>query len=126
MIETLKINPDGTCGPIGLNGGSFFKFMSWLYYSVKKIVEMLILKYFTKSELLQLNTANIFSVLFYNSEIWHSPTLKTELKKKLNSISAAAIKTCMFYPDRMLSFRNTHKINNRAMLESVMTYQLAL
>ena len=87
---------------------------------------MLILKYFTKSELLQLNTANIFSVLFYNSEIWHSPTLKTELKKKLNSISAAAIKTCMFYPDRMLSFRNTHKINNRAMPDSVMTYKMAL
>ena len=51
--------------------------------------------YFTKSELLQLISANVFSVLYYNSEIWQ-PSLKIELKNKLTSISARAIKTCMY------------------------------
>ena len=69
---------------------------------------------------------NVPSLLYYNSKIWHIPNLKTVLKKKLTSISAKAIKTCMFYPDRMISFENTHKMNNRALPESVMTYKMAL
>ena len=77
-------------------------------------------------ELLQLITANVFSVLYYNSEIWHIPSLKNDLKKKLTSISAKAIKTCMYYPDNMISFENIHKMNNRAMPEAFMTYKLAI
>ena len=86
----------------------------------------LIKKYFTKSELLHLITANVCLVLYYNSEIWHIPSLKIELKKKLTSISAKAIKTCMYYPDRMISFEKIHKMNNRAMPDSLMTYKTAL
>ena len=86
----------------------------------------LIKRFFTKLELLQLITANVFSVLYYNSEIWHIPTLKNELKKKLTSISAKAIKTCMYYPDNMISYENIHKMNNRAMPESFMTYKIAI
>ena len=77
-------------------------------------------------ELLQLITANVLSVLYYNSEIWHIPSLKNELKKKLTSISAKAIKTCMYYPDNMISFENIHKMNNRAMPEAFMTYKIAI
>ena len=77
-------------------------------------------KFFTKTELLQLVTANVFSVLYYNSEIWHLPNLKTELKKKLISISARPIKVCMYYPDNMISFENLHKMNKRAMPETFM------
>ena len=86
----------------------------------------LIKKYFTKLELLQLITANVFSVLYYNFEIWHIPSLKTELKKKLTSISAKAIKTCMYYPDNMISFENIHRMNNRAMPDSIMSYKTAI
>ena len=86
----------------------------------------LIKKFFTKLELLQLVTANVFSVLYYNSEIWHIPSLKNELKKKMTSISAKAIKTCMYYPDRMISYENTHKMNNRAMPEAFMSYKTAI
>ena len=81
----------------------------------------LIKKFFTKLELLQFITANVYSVLFYNSEIWHIPSLKNELKKKLTSLSAKAIKTCMYYPDRMISHTNLHKMNNRAMPEAFMS-----
>ena len=86
----------------------------------------LIKRFFTKLELLQLITANVLSVLYYNSEIWHIPSLKNELKKKLTSISAKAIKTCMYYPDNMISFENIHKMNNRAMPEAFMTYKIAI
>ena len=46
--------------------------------------------------------------------------------KKLTSISAKAIKTCMYYPDSMISFENIHKMNNRAMPEAFMSYKLAI
>ena len=51
------------------------------------------IKNFTKKELLQLITSNDLSILY--SEIWHLQNLKPELKQKLVSISACAIKTCM-------------------------------
>ena len=86
----------------------------------------LINNFFTKLELLQLVTANVFSVLYYNSKIWHIPSLKNKLKKKMTSISAKAIKTCMYYPDRMISYENTHKMNNRAMPEAFMSYKTAI
>ena len=86
----------------------------------------IIKKFFTKKELLQLITSNVLSVLYYNSEIWHIPTLKTELKQKLVSVSARAIKTCMYHPDSMISFENIHKMNNRAMPNAIMQYKCAI
>ena len=86
----------------------------------------IIKKYFTKKELLQLITSNVLSILYYNSEIWHIPSLKANLKQKLISVSARAIKSCMFHPDRMLSFENIHKINNRAMPNAIMHYKSAI
>ena len=32
----------------------------------------------------------------------------------------------MYYPDRMISFENIHKMNNRAMPDSLMTYKTAI
>ena len=40
-------------------------------------------KYFNTTELLQLITSNFYSILYYNSEIWHLPSLKGNLKGKL-------------------------------------------
>ena len=54
------------------------------------------------------------------------PSLKTELKKKLLSISARALKVTIYYPDSMISFENIHKMNNRAMPEAFMTYKSAI
>ena len=44
----------------------------------------------------------------------------------MTNISAKAIKTCMYYPDRMISFENIHRINNRAMPDSFMSYKTAI
>ena len=74
----------------------------------------LIKYYFTNSEILQLLTLNFYSVLFYNSEIWNIPYLKTDLKRRLLSASANALKVCTpTYHDRM-SYIDLDKINNRA------------
>ena len=54
----------------------------------------LIKNYFTSSELLQLVTSNFFSVLYYNSEVWHHKTLNQSMKSKLLSTSAKALKLC--------------------------------
>ena len=81
---------------------------------------------FTKSELLQLITANVFSLLNYDSEIWQIPNLKNDLKKKLTSVSKTANKYCMFYHDRTISHVNIHKMNNSSMPESLMSYKMTL
>ena len=86
----------------------------------------IIKKYFIKKELLQLITSNVLSILYYNSEIWHLPSLKADLKQKLISVSARAIKSCMFHPDRMTSYENIHKLNNRAMPNAIMLYKSAI
>ena len=40
--------------------------------------------YFSNKELLQILTSNFFSVLYYNSEIWHLPSLNVNLKQFLS------------------------------------------
>ena len=95
--------------------------------AIKSINAISLIKiFFTKSELLQLVTSNVYSLLYYNSEIWHLPGLKIELKKKLLSISARALKITTYYPDNMISFENIHKMNNRALPEALMTYKTAI
>ena len=86
----------------------------------------LIKRYFNRTELLQLITSNVYSLLYYNSEIWHLPNLKNTLKQKLLSVSAKAIKSCMYYPDPMISFVNVHSMNRRALPKSIMLYKLAI
>ena len=47
----------------------------------------LIKPYFAAIELKQIITANFNSILYYNSNIWHLPTLALKLKQKLLSAS---------------------------------------
>ena len=57
--------------------------------SIKALNAIRIIKrFFTKKELLSLVTSNFYSILYYNSEIWHLPTLKTTLKQSLLRTSA--------------------------------------
>ena len=50
--------------------------------------------YFTPKELSQIITSTFYSILYYNSEIWNIPSLKAQLKQKLLSASASALKLC--------------------------------
>ena len=86
----------------------------------------LIRKFFTTKELLQLVTSNFFSILYYNSEIWHLPTLKQNLKKKLMSLSANALKLCINFDTRMVSYDKIHEMTRRATPEKYLLYRHAL
>ena len=87
----------------------------------------LIRNYFNQEELLKLITSNVYSILFYNSEVWHLPTLKQSLKNTLLSASAKALKLCAKSVDLwMLSFTHLHEMAGRATPNQMMDYKLAL
>ena len=86
----------------------------------------LIKHFFTNKELLQVVTANFYSVLFYGSEIWNIPLLKVILKQKLLSASANALKTCTKLNCDFLSFEELHRMNARATPKSFMIYKHAI
>ena len=74
----------------------------------------LIRKYFNTQELLQLLTCNVFSILYYNSEVWHMPSINQCLQRKLLTFSSQAIKMALHYPRDLISNINLHKIAKRA------------
>ena len=74
----------------------------------------IIKKYFTLSEIKTLLTSNFFSILYYNSDIWHLPTLSPKLKQLLLSASANALKLCLPMQDPMTSFATIHTLAGRA------------
>ena len=86
----------------------------------------LIRRYFTTKELLGLITSNFYSVLYYNSEIWHGPSIKPQLKQLLLSASGKALNACMFKPDASLSFIRLHEINKRATPNRFMIFKHAI
>ena len=86
----------------------------------------LIKKYFNQHEILQLLTANFYLILFYNSEIWHLPKLKTDLKQHLLSASAKALKLSKPNPDPFESFVNIHKSCKRALPKQLPEYKHAI
>ena len=86
----------------------------------------LISKFFNTKELLQLITSNYYSILYYNSEIWHLPSLKRNLKQILLSSSAKAIKICAKSDTSDISFVNIHNLYRRATPENYLLYKHAL
>ena len=85
----------------------------------------LIRKHFTKKEILQLITSNYYSILYYNSEIWHIPSLSYQSKRYMLSASATPLKLCTKY-DENVSFATLHNIHNRATPEKMIKYKMAL
>ena len=87
----------------------------------------LIKNYNLTDELLTLVTSNFYSVLYYNSEVWHLKTLHQSMKNKLLSISSKALKLCTKKPDMwMLSFNSLHEMVGRATPDKIFDYKLAL
>jgi hypothetical protein len=66
-------------------------------------------------------------VLFYSSEIWHSPDLKRNLKHLLFAASSnACLKICLNYPSSDIYYNQLHVLTNRATPEMYSYYKLAL
>ena len=87
---------------------------------------MLIRKFFNKQELNTLLTSNFFSVLYYNSDVWHIPSLNPRLKQQILSASARALKLCTSNYNLTMSFIQIHTLNNRATPNQLMLYKHAL
>ena len=77
-------------------------------------------------ELKNLLTSNYYSVLYYNSEIWHIPSLSPNLKQKLLSASASALKSISKIFTSDISFERLHTINQRGTPEQMLKYKLSL
>ena len=86
----------------------------------------LIKKHFNKEELRQLLTANYYSILYYNAEVWLIPSLNQQLKKHLLSASSAALRLIESSWDDRVSFRDLHLRNKRATPMQMMTYKHSL
>jgi hypothetical protein len=82
-------------------------------------------KYFNTKELLQLITSNFYSILFYNSEIWHSSYLNDNLKHKLFVTLSNALKLSLHYPEQSFSFKDLHKITSKATPNMIINYKCA-
>ena len=86
----------------------------------------IIKKYFTPSEIKTLLTANYYSILYYNSEIWHLPNLSPYLRNLLLSKSANALKLCTPTYNLSMSHLKLHEINQRATPENYCLYKHAI
>ena len=81
----------------------------------------LIKNYFTSEQLITLITSNFYSILFYNSEVWHLPTFKTiDEEPKALKLCAKSTNTWM------LSYKNLHEMAGRAPPDKIMNCKLAL
>ena len=86
----------------------------------------IIRKLFSKAQLLTIITSNFYSILYYNAEIWHLPSLSPNLKQKMLSVSSAPLKICTKNYNDMISFKTLHLMNNRALPSQITTYKHAL
>lgn len=86
----------------------------------------LIRKYFSSKELIQIVTSNYYSILFYNSEVWHLPGLNAKLKHDLFVASAIALKMALHYPDNNPSYSDLHRLAKRATPEMYCKYKCAI
>ena len=86
----------------------------------------LLKRYFLPHEMKLLLTSNYFSSLYYNSEIWLSPLLKSDSKQLLLSASANALRSCMPLKNRFISFEDIHKNFGQPTPMSIGLYKLSL
>ena len=130
---TLQINNSRVTSTPQINvlGVIFDSKMQWneqVSKTIKKankalLAIKLIKKHFTYPEIKTLLTTNFYSILYYNSEIWHTPTLKPYLKNLLLSTSARALQICTPNYTPMMSFKDLHSINLRATPVQFMFYK---
>ena len=81
----------------------------------------IISKYFTQKEMVKLVTAFFYSKLYYNSQVWLIPSLKQDLKNKLNSVSGRALRIC-HQNKNITSIKTLHKDTNRATVKMWLDY----
>ena len=131
MFNNVTVKSKKSINVLGVTFDSKMQWSDQVCNAIKKAKKaqhaiMLLKNYFNKVELNQLLTSNFFSVLFYNSDIWHIPCLSPILKRQLLAASASALKICTPSYNYLMSYKNLHYINKRAMPEQMMRYKHAI
>ena len=126
-----QIKSKNTINVLGVVFDSKLQWTAQVCNSIKKSNRALcainlIKKFFTTDELSTLLTANYFSILYYNSEIWHIPSLNPNSKQLLLAASAKALRLCIKYQSNFLSYIDTHKITKRATPNQILLYKHAI
>ena len=118
-IEGVTVTTKKTINVLGVIFDTKLQWSDHVNHAIKRANSALnairlIKKYLKKDQILGLLTSNYYSILFYNSEIWHIPSLKPQIKQLLLSASANSLKVSMVSPDPAISFINLHKNCERA------------
>ena len=66
-----------------------------------------------------------YSILYYNCEIWLTPDINSTLKQSLLSVSALALRSCL-YTNSELSFVNLHIQCQKCTPKQIMLYKVAI
>ena len=130
-VEGVQIISKSTINVLGVLFDSKLQWSSHVDKAVLKANKALnaikiLRKYFNTNELIMLITSNFYSILYYNSEVWHMPNLNQQSKHLLFVSSANALKVCLHYPSYLYSYHELHKMTGRATPEMMCNYKLAL
>ena len=130
-IKNVEIETKKQMNVLGITFDSKLQWHNQIQNSIQKSKRALgainiIRNFFSKEQLLTIITSNFYSILYYNSEVWHLPTLSPNLKQKLLSASSAPLKICTKNYNNMISFEALHLINNRALPNQITFYKHAL
>jgi hypothetical protein len=130
-INNINITSTPQINVLGITFDSKMQWSEQVANTIKKankslIAIKLISRYFHTHEITNLITSNFYSVLYYNSEIWHLPKLAPYLKNLLLSASAKALKLCTHSYTQEMSFIELHEINKRATPEQYCIYKHSL
>jgi hypothetical protein len=85
-VDGVLVNTSDSINVLGVEFDSRLQWCKQVSNTIKRAYKLmhalkLIKKCFTKKELNLLITSNFYSILCYNSEIWHLPMLKANLKQ---------------------------------------------
>ena len=130
-INNVQIRSTPQINVLGVTFDSKLQWNEHIAKTIKKSNRNLhairiIAKFFKLDELKTFITTNFYSVLYYNSEIWHLPNIAPYLKSLLLSASAKALKLCTSYHSQSTSYVNLHEINKRATPEQFCLYKHSL
>ena len=130
-LNLKTVNSSTTVNVLGITFDSKLQWSKQVANVVKKSTKALhairlIKPFFSFNELRSLITSNFYSILYYNSEVWHLPTLNPVSKNHLLAASANALKLCTPNYDRTMSFETLHLLNGRANPTNLMKYKHAI
>jgi hypothetical protein len=130
-LNLKTVSSNASMNVLGITFDSKLQWSQQVANVVKKSAKALhairlIRPFFCFHELRSLITSNFYSVLYYNSEVWHLPNLNPVSKNHLLSASANALKLCTPNYNRMMSFETLHLLNGRASPVNLMKYKHAI